>query len=74
MAVPLHFHIGMRSVLVDYVHDRVNQKLAFAALAAATVVTAAGLAVFTYADVGVVEGLRQLFIEQPVPAEELKKH
>jgi succinate dehydrogenase hydrophobic anchor subunit len=63
VALPLHFHIGMRSVLVDYVHDATNLRLASIALAAATVATAVGLLVFTYADVGLTGAVKTLFVE-----------
>jgi succinate dehydrogenase hydrophobic anchor subunit len=73
LAIPLHFHIGMRSVLLDYVPNVANQKIALALLAAATLVTTLGLAKLNLFDVGLTEGVKQLFKEQSVPATKSRK-
>lgn len=62
--VPLHFHIGMRSVIVDYVHDLSNQQLALLGLASVTVATSLGLLLFNVTDVGITDGLKSLYIKQ----------
>ena len=65
--VPLHAHMGMRSVLIDYVHETTNQRLAVAALAAVTILTAIGLIKFNVMDIGITQAVRELFIDQEVP-------
>jgi len=72
IVIPLHFHIGMRSVIIDYVHPPVQQKLAIGMLATFTVLTAVGLTLFNVKDVGLTQGVKELFIEQEAPAEEKK--
>ncbi len=69
VAIPLHFHIGMRSVLVDYVHDVPTQRLALAALAGVTVLTAIGLTKFNLMDIGLTEAVKELWVKQSPPAE-----
>lgn len=66
--IPLHMHMGMRSVLLDYVHPVGQQKLALALLAAVTLLTGLGLLKLTFMDIGLTGSLRELFIEQPQPA------
>ena len=65
--IPVHAHIGMRSVLIDYVHDATSQRVALAALAAFTVLTAVGLTKFNLLDVGITGGVKELFVEQTAP-------
>lgn len=67
VAIPLHFHIGTRSIIVDYVHERSNQQLALAALAGVTVLTAVGLTKFNLTDVGITAGVKELFVAQQPP-------
>lgn len=73
VALPVHFHLGMRSVLIDYVHDVPVQRMALGALAIFTAGSALGLTLFNINDVGITEGVKQLFIEQPEPAAAGKK-
>lgn len=65
LVIPLHAHIGMRSVLLDYVHDVGTQQIALGALAVFTVGSAAGLTWFNMNDVGLTEGLKALWVKQP---------
>lgn len=69
VAVPLHFHVGMRSVLVDYVHDVPTQRIAFMALAGVTVLTAVGLIKLNTTDIGITETVKALWVKQSPPAE-----
>jgi hypothetical protein len=64
LVIPLHAHIGMRSVVLDYVHDVGTQKAVLAALAVFTVGSAAGLTWFNMNDVGLTEGIKALWINQ----------
>lgn len=68
VVIPLHFHIGMRSVLVDYVHEPAQQNAVLAVLAGVTALTAFGLAKFNLTDVGITEGVKSLWVEQDAPA------
>jgi succinate dehydrogenase hydrophobic anchor subunit len=68
LIIPLHFHIGMRSIIVDYVHGESSQKFALAALAGVTVLTAIGLTKFNLSDVGITEGVKQVWVKQDAPA------
>lgn len=69
VALPLHMHIGMRSVIVDYVHDVITQRMALAALAGVTVVTAVGLIKFNITDVGLTGAITELYTHQKAPKE-----
>lgn len=63
-AIPMHFHFGMRSVIVDYVHGLrmpAAQKGALYALAAATVLTTLGLLKLNVTDVGVTRAVKSLW-------------
>lgn len=71
LAIPLHFHMGMRSVLLDYVHDEDQLKAALVLLALVTGVTAVGLLKFNTMDIGMTEGLRQLFVAQKEPPKQM---
>lgn len=62
--VPLHGHMGMRSVIIDYVHDPSTQGVALMALAGFTAATAVGLGVFCATDVGLTEGIKQIWVKQ----------
>ena len=73
VVLPLHAHLGLRSVIVDYVHDGTNQRLALAVLAGVTVLTAVGLTKFNLTDVGLTEGVKMIFEEQPPPASLVSK-
>ena len=42
LIIPLHAHMGMRGVIIDYVWDVPQQRLALLALAGVTVLTAVG--------------------------------
>ena len=61
---PLHAHVGMRSVILDYVHDDGAQKTALMAMAGVTVATVAGLTIFNATDVGVLPAVKALFVKQ----------
>lgn len=63
VAIPLHGHLGMRSVLVDYVHGP-QLKLALAGLTIATLLTTTGLLAFNATDVGLTQGVKELFVKQ----------
>ena len=67
VVVPLHAHIGLRNVLVDYVHGASTQKALIAALAGVTVLTAVGLTKFNLTDVGITQALKDLWVAQPAP-------
>jgi succinate dehydrogenase hydrophobic anchor subunit len=67
VVVPLHAHIGMRSIVLDYVHDVSTQRVVLASLALFTVASAAGLTYFNLTDVGLTEGLKALWVAQPAP-------
>ena len=64
VVIPLHAHIGMRSVVLDYVHSVPQQRAVLAALAAFTVGSAAGLTYFNLYDVGLTEGVKALWVKQ----------
>ncbi len=68
VAIPIHFHLGMRSVIVDYVHDVPVQRAALGALAAVTCVTVLGLTLFNIRDVGLTGAISELWTHQEVPA------
>ena len=68
VAIPLHFHIGMRSVLVDYVHEPGAQSAALAVLAGVTVLTALGLTKLNMTDVGITEAVKSVWVTQDPPA------
>lgn len=69
VVIPLHAHIGMRSVLIDYVHDVSTQRIALLILAVFTGGMAVGLTMFNITDVGLTESIKQLWVKQPAPAE-----
>lgn len=64
LVIPVHFHIGMRSVIVDYVHGLRTPGLqsgALAALGVVTVLTTIGLFKFNITDVGITRGVKSLW-------------
>ena len=65
VAIPLHTHIGMRSVIVDYIWEPQQQRMALMALAGVTVLTAAALARLNFADVGLSAGVKSLWVAPP---------
>lgn len=67
--IPLHFHIGMRSIIVDYVHPEGIQTACFALLAGFTVLTAIGITKFNLTDVGLTGAVKELFTKQEAPVE-----
>ena len=67
VAIPVHFHIGMRSIIVDYVHEPSSLSAALNILAGVTVMTALGIVKFNIMDVGLTQGVVELFIEQAPP-------
>lgn len=73
LAIPLHFHIGMRSVIIDYVWDIPTQRIAITALGIFTALTAVGLTKFNLTDVGLTKAIKQLWIKVPAEAIEDKK-
>lgn len=64
VVLPLHGHLGMRSVIIDYVPEPSTQSMALMALAAFTGATALGLGAFCVNDVGITEGVKQLWVKQ----------
>ena len=72
--VPLHAHIGMRSVLVDYmphmgVQDESMQKAILMGLGAFTVVSAAALLKFNITDVGLSGFVRRFWMRNKAVAD-----
>ena len=70
-AIPLHMHVGMRAVLLDYAHFWMgagSQRIAYAILAAITGLSAFGIVKFNLTDVGLSEAIRQLYVKQNPPA------
>jgi succinate dehydrogenase (ubiquinone) membrane anchor subunit len=67
VVIPLHFHIGMRSIIVDYVHDVSMQRMALAALAGVTVLTAVGITKFNLTDEGLTAAVKDLWVQQQPP-------
>lgn len=65
VVVPLHAHIGMRSVIVDYIHERTSREALLMALGAFTIGSIAGLTFFNFTDVGLTEGIKTLWKKQP---------
>lgn len=65
--IPTHFHLGMRSVIIDYIHPIPTQRMALGALAAVTVLTMVGLTYFNYNDIGLTGAIKNLYIRQPAP-------
>lgn len=68
VAIPVHFHIGVRSILVDYVHDPTNQRIGLAVLAGVSVLTAIGLTKFNLTDEGITGAVKDLWVKQSPPA------
>lgn len=71
-AIPAHFHVGMRAVLLDYAHfwfTPGSQKLLYQVLTGITVLTTIGLVKFNLTDVGLTKAVVMLFQEQEDPAE-----
>ena len=68
LIIPLHAHIGMRGVIIDYIWDVPQQRLALLALAGITVLTAVGLTKFNLFDVGLTGAIRSVYTRQPAPA------
>jgi succinate dehydrogenase hydrophobic anchor subunit len=64
VVIPLHAHIGMRSVILDYVHVVPQQRVVLAGLAVFTAGSALGLTYFNLYDVGLTEGIKALWIKQ----------
>ena len=62
--IPLHAHLGMRSVIVDYVHEQSTRDAILMALAAFTVGSIGGLTYFNATDVGLTKGIKALFVKQ----------
>ncbi len=67
VVVPLHAHMGMRAVIVDYVWSVPQQRMALGALAAATVMMAVGLTKFNLFDVGLTGAIKTLYVRQNAP-------
>jgi succinate dehydrogenase (ubiquinone) membrane anchor subunit len=64
IVIPLHAHIGMRSVILDYVHVVPQQRAVLAGLAVFTAGSALGLTYFNLYDIGLTEGIKALWIKQ----------
>jgi succinate dehydrogenase hydrophobic anchor subunit len=64
VVVPLHAHMGMRAVIVDYVWSVPQQRMALGALAAVTVLMTLGLTKFNLFDVGLTGAIKTLYIRQ----------
>ena len=69
VVVPLHAHMGMRAVIVDYVWSVPQQRMALGALAGVTVLMTLGLTKFNLFDVGLTGAIKALYIRQSAPAE-----
>jgi len=69
LVIPLHAHMGMRGVIIDYVWDVPQQRLALLALAGVTVLTAVGLTKFNLFDVGLTGAIKEIYTRQPAPAD-----
>jgi succinate dehydrogenase hydrophobic anchor subunit len=65
--IPLHSHIGMRSVIVDYIWDSSKQRAAIMLLGAFTVLTGGALVRMSLADVGLTQGMKSLWVKQNRP-------
>ena len=63
--IPLHAHVGMRSVILDYVHGGA-QKTALLAMGGVTVATIAGLTFFNVFDEGLLPAVKALWIKQHI--------
>jgi hypothetical protein len=63
--IPLHAHVGMRSVILDYVHGGA-QKTALLAMGGVTVATIAGLTYFNIFDEGILPAVKALFVKQQI--------
>lgn len=63
--IPLHAHVGMRSVILDYVHGSA-QKTALLAMGGLTVATIAGLTYFNLFDEGILPAVKALWVKQRV--------
>ena len=61
VAIPAHFYIGMRSVLIDYVPDPSMQKVAIAAFGGIALLTAGALIKLNISDVGITNGVKSLW-------------
>lgn len=62
--IPLHAHIGMRSVILDYVHIVPQQKVVLMGLAVFSAGSVLGLTYFNLYDIGLTEGIKALWIKQ----------
>ena len=69
LVIPLHAHMGMRAVIIDYVWSVPQQRMALGALAAATVLMALGLTKFNLFDVGLTAAIKALYTRQLPPKE-----
>lgn len=69
VAIPLHSHIGMRSVIMDYVKPDSVQRAAIVASAAFSALMAAGLFKLSLGDVGIIEGTKMMWRAAPAKAE-----
>lgn len=75
VALPLHFHMGMRSVVIDYLSPKPDlQRIALAVLAGVTTLSALGLLKFNVKDVGLTQAVKQLLYEQELPKESKEAH
>ena len=70
VAIPLHAHIGMRSVIVDYIWDPSKQRAALMAMGALTVLSAATLARLNLVDEGLSAGVKSLWVKPAAPKEQ----
>jgi hypothetical protein len=61
LAIPLHFHIGMTSVVADYIHSRPLVRGAILMLTGVSVVAGAAITYFNLTDVGITGALRLLW-------------
>jgi hypothetical protein len=75
IVIPLHFHIGMRSVLVDYmvhlgISDNAVQQIVMYLLGAMTLLTAGSLTKFNITDMGITAAVRRPWIKKRKSEEE----
>lgn len=61
VVIPLHFHIGLRSVILDYVKPDSVQRTALIASTAFAALATVGFITFNVRDVGMIEGTKMLW-------------
>jgi succinate dehydrogenase (ubiquinone) membrane anchor subunit len=75
VVLPLHCHIGFSSIITDYLPARKFRfiyKLSYSALCALTLTTIYGLYSFNTTNVGITEGVKRLWKQQPLVKEKVE--